>query len=488
MFTQLIRWSCTFGLIVAFFAIHASVRAAAPAQVTPQATCPAALPVGEVFDCSISVGGETDSYTVTAQQNDAWFFRVLRTSGSFQPYIRLLNAASTQICANYTYGAYVDLSCSITTTGTYRLMVRDITNGSALTGNYIAYGQRVNSPAASKALDFGTQTSGQLQTTIEDNVFSFVAAINDKINLRVQRDSGAFTPSMTVYDDSGKKLCGDYTYGEYVGLDCTVNKTGTYYIFIEDVGIDSVGTYTLHLQRRNNPGNVTSINFGVPIKSNLNLSAEIDTYTFSAKANDKAFLRIYRSSGNAQPSLYVYNQAGDSVCGDYTYGAFVGFDCAINADGTYTMYVTALAINQTGNYTLYLQRSNSPGNATNIGFGQTLNGEIEEVGAFGTYTFVPKQDDKININFVRTAGNLQFSAAIYNAAGEKVCSNYSYGASLSINNCAIRTNGQHTILIFDVGNDAVGKYNFTLNCTTGTCGPPPPAPTLRPVLYLPMLQ
>ena len=434
------------------------------------------------------MGGETDSYTLNAQQNDKWYFRIQRTSGSFRPYIGLLDSAANRICYNYTSGAYVEATCSITTTGTYRLFVRDSVDATVYTGNYLIYGQRMNSPAASTAVDFGTQTIGQIQYGIESDVYRFEATINDKLDIRVHRDSGALDPSMYVYDADGTQLCGSYTSGDYVGLNCTVTKTSTYFIFIEDSNSTNVGSYTLHLQRRNNPSNATSITFGTPVSSNIGVTAEIDTYTFNASANDKAFLRIYKSSGSLRPSLYVYNQAGDSICGSYTSGAFVGFDCPINTSGKYTVYVEDTNATETGNYTIYLQRSNNPGNATALSLGQTVNGEIAAIGAFSTYTFIPKQDDKIDIDLARTAGSMGFYALVYNAAGDVVCSNYTNAAALSIKNCAIKTNGQHTLLIFDLNDDAVGTYRLSLGCATGTCGPPPPTPTLRPVLYLPMLQ
>jgi hypothetical protein len=139
----------------------------------------------------------------------------------------------------------------------------------------------------------------------------------------------------------------------------------------------------------------------------------------------------------------------------------------------------------TGSYTLYLQRTNNPGNATDLEFSETVNSEIEAVGAFDTYTFLPKQNDNVNISLVRMAGSLNFLAAIYNPSGDLVCSDYTTGNTLEIANCAITVDGEHALFVSDTYDDAVGTYALTLGCNTGICGQPPP---IVARLYLPLIS
>jgi hypothetical protein len=454
--------------------------------VMPEATCPAALPVGQIFDCSLTTTGEIDSYTLNVTQNDTWYFLIERTAGAMRPYIRLLDANNNEVCSTYTYNERVGMTCTITTTGAYTLKVRELANNSTLTGTYIGYAQRLNTPANSAPITFGTQTDGSLQYGIEDDIFRFDALINDKINIRVFRSVGSMQPAMYVYDAQGNQLCGSYTYNNYVALDCTTTKTGTYYIIVGELNDEGTGSYTLHIQRRNNPGNAETVTYGVPLKRAVSKEMEMDTFTFTAAANDKVFMRSIQTSGALQPSLYVYDSAGDSVCGSYTYNALVRFDCDIPADGTYTAIMQDLSIVKVGEYTLYLQRRNNPGNATAIGFGQTLNGAIEEVAAVDTVTFVPKSNDTINVTLKRTSGSMNAWVGIYNNVGDEVCSSYTYNTDVTIKNCAITITGQHTIFVTDLGDDAAGNYTLALACASATCGVPPPPPVLTPRIFLPV--
>ncbi len=443
-------------------------------QTSPQATCPISFPVGEVFDCEISIVDEVDTYSLVAQQNDRWFFRVQRTAGTLQPRMRLFDPNNNEVCSNYTPGAYTDISCDITTNGTYTLQVRDRSNSSGRTGTYLVYGQRVNKPANTTSVAFGSQTEASIEYGLEDDVYQFTADINDKINVRVWRDAGAMQPGMYLYDSVGNQLCGSYTPGVYVGLNCTINKTDTYFIFIRDRNVSNTGTYTLHIQRRNNPGNAVPLSYGVPIDSTISVPAEMDTYTFTADANDQTFLRVKRTSGNLTPDLYVYDASGDAVCGNYTPGTFTDFDCSIDTSGTYTVVMDDHGNEKTGSYTLYLQRKNNPGNAVAMAFGQTLDGEIEAVGAFDTYTVLANENDVINISLARTAGDINFWVGVYNPVGERICYNYTSSARLSISNCVISDSGQHTVLVFDRADDAVGTYSIRLHSnsndnTSNTC-------------------
>lgn len=456
-------------LVVAMLALQL-VGGLRSVAATATATCPANLVIGEVFDCSISAGGEVDSYSFSAKQNDRWYFNIHRTAGALQPYIEVVDQYNNRICYDYTYGSDTNITCNITTNGTFSFRVNDRYGPDGRTGTYIVYGQRANTPSKATPIDYGKPIDASLDYAIEDDYYSFQATINDKIIARVLRTSGNMQPTMYILDSKGVQLCGNYTYSAYVGLECDVTKTDTYYILIGERTDTATGNYTLHIQRKNNPGNATTLQFGVPLKGSLNQSAALNTYSFTASANDHAFLRAQRTSGTLQPTIYVFNQSGATVCGDYTYSSLVHVDCAIPANGTYTVFVDDRSDSNIGEYTLVLQRTNTPGQATSITFGQTVQAAIEEVAAFNTYTFTGQQGDKLNLTLTRTAGSVNFAVYVYNPAGEQICYNYYGDSPFSLNNCALTNSGTHTILVFDRDNDAVGTYSMELKCASGFCG------------------
>ncbi len=462
----------TFALLCSVATHTTAPSANAHAPFASDATCPAAIPFGEVFNCSLSIVGEEDTYTFSGSTNDQLKFRMLRTSGAFLPEIRTYdpNNVIVNACSRYSLGVLVSFNCSLTSSGTYTVRIRDLNNTS--TGTYQAYVQRLNGVGAASAVSFGQVVTGTLDTPIESDTYSFSASVNDKLSLRLVRSAGTFLPQIRVYDYAGNlvSMCSKYSYDELVSITCSVTTNGAFSILVDDLNSSATGAYALHFQRFNQPGNAVQNTFGQPIAGSLSQSAEMDVYKLDLITNDLLLIRLLRTSGNYQPRFRLFDQDGVLTCSVYSYSALADDDgCAITKAGTYALIVDELQELRTGDYTLHTQRINNPGNASSIAFGQSINDSIASVAAVDTYTFQATQNDKIRMKMTRTSGAFLPRIRIFTSGGLALCSDYSYGDTADTRECPIPTTGTYIALTDDLQTAGVGAYSLSLACSSGPC-------------------
>ncbi len=438
---------------------------AAPPAALPQevATCPSGIGFGETIQCSILAAGEVDTYTFSASAGDKVLVRMSRSAGNLWPGVQIYAPGGLKICEHGSSVTAEIATCSLTSDGTYSIRAFDDWDGT-YTGEYYLYLQRLNNPGATTPIDFGGTLAGSLLTPAEADTFTFAANAGDKVLVRMTRSAGNLWPGVRIYDPGGLKVC---EHGSSITAEiatCTLTSTGTYSILAFD---DWDGTYTgeyyLFLQRLNNPGASTPIDFGGTLAGSLLTPAEADTFTFPANAGDKVLVRMTRSAGNLWPGLRIYDPGGLKIC---EHGSSITAEiatCTLTSNGTYTI----LAFDDwdgtyTGEYYLFLQRLNNPGAHTPIAFGQTLAGSLLTPSQADTFTFAANEGDKVLVRMTRSAGNLWPGLRIYDPGGLKVCE---HGSSITaeIATCTLTGNGSYTILAFDDWDGSyTGEYHLYL--------------------------
>jgi hypothetical protein len=464
---RFIGWLCLFAVVVTF-----AQRPQARAAETPvlQVTCPTEAPLGQLFDCAIGSAGEADLYSFTGALNDKVFVSALRTSGDLDPYVVLSKPGGETACERYTYGDQLSFVCTLTATGTHTLRIADTRNLN--TGGYAAYIQRLNNPGSATSIAFGPAISGSIGNRIQANTYSFTGLRNDIIRLRMLRTAGELDPYFSLYNAQGSLIneCSSYTYGDLVVRECALSADGAYTLLLGDTSEDNTGDYQFHLQRLNNPGGANPLAFGTLINAGIDAGAEMDVYSFELTTNDQLMIHLARLSGDLDPQFELFNSAGTSVCDNYTYGNFTkDDDCAINASGRYTLMVDDSGNLNTGNYTLAVQRLNNPGAATPLAFNQSLSDSIDGVAVFRTYSFSTQQTAKIKLTVQRNAGTLALWVRVYTGAGLLLCQDYSFSASVTLENCTAPADGIYTVIVADSNDTAVGNYTLALGCAGGPC-------------------
>ena len=204
----------------------------------------------------------------------------------------------------------------------------------------------------------------------------------------------------------------------------------------------------------------------------------LDSYTFTASANDKVIVRMSRTSGYyLNPEIRLYGPDGTQTCEAHASDGSVGqggssyteiSSCTLTSDGTYTIIASDYKGNASGDYSLTLLSLNAA-NATTIDCGQTASGSLDAIGEIDSYTFTADSNDAVVLTLTRTSGTLDPYLELLDSAGTKTASNYSTSGSPTSINQTLSTGGTYIIFASDYGNDETGKYTLKFQKNDNAC-------------------
>jgi len=211
------------------------------------------LTFGQTLTGTISALAEIDTYTFTVGVDDKVKVRMTRTSETLRPRIRIYNPTGEQVCGEAYGNPTVEIdSCKLVSAGTYTLLADDtyVTN----TGNYVLYIQRLNKPGEVQPIRFGQTLSGTISVLAEIDTYTFVAAGDDRIRVRMTRTSDTLRPRIRIYNPTGDEVCGEAYGNPTVEIgDCLLRTAGTYSVLADDTYVSNIGSYILYLECRNAP-------------------------------------------------------------------------------------------------------------------------------------------------------------------------------------------------------------------------------------------
>ncbi len=428
-------------------------RTNGPGNATP-------IDFGDILPGTLATGAEADAFTFTGTTGDRLF---LRTAASVvDPQLRLYRPDGTLLCSGQNFGGTLDLSsCVVDVSGTYTLLVTE--NGGEETGNYNLHLQRTNGPGNATLIDFGDILPGTLATGAEADAFTFTGTTGDRLFLRMA--ASVVDPQLRLYRPDGTLLCSGQNFGGTLDLSsCVVDTSGTYTLLVTENGGEETGNYNFHLQRTNSPGNATPINFGDILAGTLATGAEADAFTFAGTTGDRLFLRMAASV--VDPQLRLYRPDGTLLCSSQNFGGTLDLSsCVVDVSGTYTLLVTENGGEETGNYNLHLQRTNGPGNATPINFGDILAGTLATGAEADAFTFTGATGDRLFLRMAASVVDPQLR--LYRPDGTLLCSGQNFGGTLDLSSCVVDTSGTYTLLVTDNSGDETGGYNLHLQRTNG---------------------
>ena len=323
---------------------------------------------------AISVAGEQDTYTFSANAGEGVQIRVADTSGgSFAPRVSLYRPDGSLVTSGVG-GAVAAIycpsgTCGIDATGTFTVVVADGTQGGGQTGTYDLYFTRAPGANEGGSLINGGVLHDQIDLGDLDS-YTFVANAGEGVQIRVADTSGgSFAPRVSLYRPDGSLVTSGVG-GAVAAIycpsgTCGIDATGTFTVVVADgtQGGGQTGTYDLYFTRAPGANEGGSLINGGVLHDQIDLG-DLDSYTFSAVEGEGIGITVTDTSGgNFAPRVSLYRPDGSlltsSVGGTVASITCPSGTCSLDASGQYTLVVAdgTQGGSEAGTYTIALSFS-----------------------------------------------------------------------------------------------------------------------------------
>ncbi len=188
---------------------------------------------GGVVSEAISIPGKQDSYTFSANAGESVEIRVADiNNSSLAPQLKLISPSGA-VLFNTTGTTVAVIGLTVSSSGTYTVVVADGTQGHAQTGNYNLYFARMPGANEGGTLPHGDVVSGVIDIGDLDS-YTFTANVGETAQIQVT-DTGnsSYVPQLKLFSPSGAVIIN--TSGPSVAsFTYPVASSGTYTIIVAD--------------------------------------------------------------------------------------------------------------------------------------------------------------------------------------------------------------------------------------------------------------
>ena len=400
-----------------------------------------------------------------------------------------VTTSSGQVLANNAASSTANALFTPSTGGTVYLQFTPYTAGSGawtwtLTDTSI---DDVGDTAATAApITVGGTRSAALQTSSDHDFFSFTSTAGRGYRATCSSTS-SYVCAMTVRDGAGALLGStSYGYGSPTTVSFTTSTATTVSI---DVSGSGSGAYTLELvdlgadDHGNTAATATAVQLGVATAGNIQLSGDVDVFSFSATTGS-LYLAQCATSASYLCAMTVRDGSGLTVASS-SYGTATS--AAFNAltTGTYTVEVRSQYSGYTGAYTVTVSSAgaddfgDTAATAGAITVGSTVNGNTQYAYDKDVMSFTAVTSH-IYVATCTTSVSYLCALTVRNASGTSVAT-ASYGTSTTTTfvavaggtytvemNPASSTTGAWVFRVTDGGTDDFGDLPTTAG--TGAIG------------------
>ncbi|MFN2225807.1 MAG: hypothetical protein ACK2UY_05860, partial [Anaerolineae bacterium] len=291
----------------------------------------------------------------TGTAGDVVLVAASNATGDLWPLVRVYDPLGNMV-GTAADPDHAEVQTTLPSPGTYTVLISDDLTG-AMTGAYGVHVQRLDNPGSATAIAFGQTLAGSINQASEIDAYTFAANAGDVILVAASKSSGDVWPQIRLFDPDGNLagIAHDPTHAE---IQVVLASSGTYTILVDDYLSGSLtGSYALHVQRLNDPGNATSLTYGDLVAATINMAAEMDAYTFEGTAGDSILIGMARTSGTLWPQIRLFGPDG-ALAGTAGGATLAELYATLSTSGTYTILAADdLNGTLTGEYDLQLQQT-----------------------------------------------------------------------------------------------------------------------------------
>lgn len=405
--------------------------------------------------------GDIDSYTFTAAAGEQYEVRIADVAFSalyprlsiYGPDGGLVHAASS--------ATVVKLSGAAPVTGTYTVVLTDISSGLSATGDYELFFVRYPDADELGPLEDGGSVSNSIGLGDIDT-WTFSIEAGERFELRAA-DSGvtALDPLMRLFDPFGG-LVTSTSSATVVSLVGTAAYTGTYTVALTDTGsgLTGTGAYDLHFVRLPGANEHGPLFNGGAVAETIDLG-DIDSWTFDVSAGQNYRIRVADVAVTSlHPLVRLYAPNGAEVTSKSS-ATVVELTGVATVTGTYSLTVTdaSSGLAGSGDYEVHLVRTPDANELGALANGDSVSAGLS-LGDLDSWSFDMVGGESFQLRVVDTAVSALYPlAVVYDPFGGFVAS-ASSATVVSLTGSAAYT-GTYTLVVTDVssGLAATGAYD-----------------------------
>uniref|UniRef100_UPI001E494552 Ig-like domain-containing protein n=1 Tax=Cyanothece sp. BG0011 TaxID=2082950 RepID=UPI001E494552 len=389
---------------------------------------------------TISVGGEIDTYTFTANAGTLIYFDGQDTS-NFNFYANLKNPDGSSVVnglwTGFDYGAYL-----LPQTGEYTIEVRG--NGNSITGDYSF---KLVELKTSVNIDLNIQNDIALNP-FETKGFKFTGTAGQKIWFDGLNTTN---PNITarLLNSSGRQISSLSDLRGDIGLQ-TLESDGDYYLVLQsNNNADTTASFKLL-----DNSNATLIDLDTEISGDFGEST-LETHLYRFNGTEGQRLYFDRIDGDFWNSYYIYDPSGQQLFSQRFHADYEGI--TLVADGEYTFIVQGTVNASNNNYNLTIVTPEFTTNSITID--EIINGEISEPGEQDTYTFDAIIGQQIWLD--ELLGNSSIVATLYSPSNRQVFSTNFGSLDYNTSRPILAETGTYRLVIDGTG-ETTEAYRFRL--------------------------
>ena len=433
----------------------------------------AALESGEDRLESFGLNGETDNYTIVAEQGASLIVSMGVIEGNLQPSIIIFDPNEDILAqGDNTVRDGLIVRATAPVAGRYRIKT------TSLNRNFGDY--RITAVAAPGPLAVSDEnqvlTSGQ---TVEGSipigdldVFTIEASAGASIRVGIGSTDGTFDSRVELIDPTGATIANSSVVNTGLQIDADATVAGTYTIVVSERSEFKSGDYRLSAFVSGEPiiasaenGNLSS---GQRISGDLPLG-DFDAFTFSANEGDAVRMAAGDITSRLEAEIEIFGPNGfiPNTQGNTTQNTTF----TAPASGTYTALISNPFGTRVSDYQVTLVTLPTNEIVNDDGINRFLTSGNTIIQAMGRndlqfYSFAGTAGDAVTIDFLRDPDGSRLytpRVEIFAPNGERL-ENTTPGSFLF--NLAMT--GDYYLVVFEPNNDDSGVYSLTVTGQTGT--------------------
>ncbi len=430
--------------------------------------------------------GDLDPWTFTASAGELFQLRAGRLSGSFSLFLQIHDPEGQPVTATSSVESDTFLSGRATVAGTYRVTLSSwYLNG---TGTYRIHFLKAPGTFTVPGADEGGELTngGNHDGSIANgdlDPWSFHANAGELFQLRAGRLSSSISLFMQIHDPNGQPVTSTTSVESDTFLSGYAPVTGTYRVTISSWYSGGSGTYRIHYLKIPGDFVIPGGDEGGALANGGNHdgsieNADLDPWTFAAKAGELFQLRAGRRSGSLSLLLQIHDPNGQLVATTSSVESDTFLTGRALITGTYHVTLSSWYRADTGAYRLHYLKI--PGGFTipdgdeggAMGAGTVHDGTLG-VADLDVWSFIADAGNSITVQLQElvSGSSLSVQLQIYRPDGQLLGSHTH--SSLAQLQFSAPDTGLYTVVVSS--SNAGGSGGYRLSAT----GLPSQAPAMK---------